>query len=135
MQYEPEDQLSQRVVCEAQSTGEDDYNDNIHNSLKNNNYYYSANNNNNILHYDLIMNDNDSLHNLDYDTNNNNNFVFSQNYFSLTSVDSSGRNTLDRVYSVVDRSVDKTIDQSSNVRMDIKIIVGMQFPDQKTIRK
>jgi len=101
-------------LCGAQSTGEEDSNNNIHNNLNNNNYD-SANNNNNILHNDLIMNDNDSLHNHDDDPNNNNNFVFSQHFFSLTSVDNSGRNTLDRAYRVLDRSVmDNTIDQSSN---------------------
>jgi len=71
------------------------------------------------------------LHNLDDDSNNNNNFVFSPDYFSLTSVDSSSRNTLDRAYSVVDRSVDNTIEQSRNDRINIENIGSVQFPDQK----
>ena len=119
-------------LCGAHSTGEEDYNNNIHNNLNNNHNNYSANNNNNIVHNDLIMNDNVYLHNIDDDSNNNNNSVFSQHYFSLTSVDSSGRNTLDRADSVLDRSVDNKIDQSSNERMDIDNIGSVQFPDQKT---
>ena len=120
--------------CGAQSTGEDDYNNNSHN-LNNTNNYLPTNNNNNILHNDLIITHYDSLHNLDDDTNNNNNFVSSQHYSSLTSVDSSGRNTLDRVPSVVDRSMDNMIDQSSTDRMDIDSIGSVQFPEQKNNNK
>jgi len=83
------------------------------------------------------MNDNDSLHNHDDDRNNNNhnNFLFSQHYYSLTSVDNSGRNTLDRAYRVLDRSVDNTIDQSSNKRIDIENIGSVEFPNQMTRNK
>jgi len=122
-------------LCGAQSTGEEEYNNNIHNDLNSNNYD-SANNNNNILHNDLIINDNDSLHNHDDEpNNNNNNFLLSQDYFSLTLLDNSGRYTLYRVYRVLDRSVDNTIDKSNNERIDIKYIGSVKFPNQMTRNK